>query len=392
MGFEHVWRQLRPSVLLGVVAFLATSSLPAAAASTAERYIVVFGDSVPDAASTAAQQAAELGGRVESVYEHALSGYAGIFTEPAVQRLKDDGRVLAVERDRRVRRAAWTPFAPPTPPSGPGWGLDRIDQRARHLDGSFVRSNTGAGVTAYVIDTGIRYDHAEFGGRAGPGVDMADPGGDGGDCDGHGTHVAGILGGASHGVAPGVTLQSVRVLDCRGDGYLSDIVQGIDWITADHEAGAPAVANLSIEGIASTALDAAIRRAIADGVTMVVAAGNSGRDACRRSPSRVGEAITIGATGNLDRRAGWSSYGKCVDWFAPGVGIRSAWISSGTASRSLSGTSAAAPFTSGVVAQYLQSYPSATPQEVRDALFGLTTKGVVSGARSVNNHLLFTNL
>jgi subtilisin family serine protease len=390
MAIQHVRRRARPLALLAAVGVATAGLLPEAAAHPVERYIVVFSDSVADPAATAARHAAELGGRVDSVYEHALKGYAGDFRGPgAAKKLRQDQNVRLVERDRRMKVDAFE-----TASQDFSWGLDRIDQRDRRLDGTFNYNSTGAGVTVYVIDSGIRTDHADFRGRATKGFDAL--GGSGKDCDGHGTHVAGIIGGSLYGVAVGVRLESVRVLDCKGEGYTSDIVQGIDWVTADHQEGKPAVANISFGGGTSEAVDDAVRRSIADGVSYVVSAGNGNRkgaqDACRLSPGRLGAVLTIGAVDKSDRRAGWSNYGSCVDLFAPGVSIRSAGISSRTAGKTLSGTSQAAPFAAGVAALYLDSHPSASPSQVQSALVGLATKNIVSEAKSANDHLLFTNL
>jgi subtilisin family serine protease len=282
-----------------------------------------------------------------------------------------------------------------TTQSGATWGLDRIDQRALPLSGTYTYPTTASAVHAYIIDTGIRFSHSEFGGRATSGFDAVD-GGSADDCNGHGTHVSGTVGGATYGVAKNVHLVAVRVLDCNGSGSTSGVIAGIDWVTADHAPGAPAVANMSLGGGRSRALDDAVRNSIADGVSYAIAAGNGNifglaKDACRTSPARVPEAMTVSATNNLDTKAPWANFGKCVDWFAPGVAITSAWNTGDTANNTISGTSMATPHTTGVAALYLQLHPGATPAQVRDALFAGTSKGVVINSRTANNHLLFSD-
>jgi subtilisin family serine protease len=281
-----------------------------------------------------------------------------------------------------------------TTQSGATWGIDRIDQRSG-LNGEFTYTNTGSGVTAYIIDTGIDYGHNEFGGRASLGHDSF--GGDGNDCNGHGTHVAGTTGGATYGVAKGVALKAVRVLNCSGSGSWSGVIAGINWVIEHHAAGTAAVANMSLGGGANASVDQAVNNMIGDGVGTAVAAGNGNQggraqDACKYSPARVPTAMTIGATTKTDAKTSWSNYGTCVDWFAPGSGITSAWIGSGnTETNTISGTSMAAPHTAGVAALYLQTNPGADAQTVRDALYANTTKGIVSSSKTANNHLLFTN-
>jgi subtilisin family serine protease len=356
------------------------------AASNAEiipgRFIITVRDGVSPSAV-----AEDHGIRPQFVYTEALNGFAGAMSDAARDGLLRDARVSRVEPDG-VARAVTTQ-------SNATWGIDRIDQRALPLSGSYTYSNTGAGVTAYIIDTGIDYGHNEFGGRASLGYDAF--GGTGTDCHGHGTHVAGTTGGATYGVAKGVTLRAVRVLDCGGSGSWSGVIAGMDWVTANHQAGSPAVANMSLGGGASSSVDAATRGMIADGVATAVAAGNGNQggraqDACKYSPARTAEAMTVGATTKTDAKTSWSNYGTCVDWFAPGSGITSAWIGSGnTETSTISGTSMASPHTAGVAALYLQSNPGASAQTVRDALYANTTKGVVTSAKTANNHLLFTN-
>jgi subtilisin family serine protease len=380
-------RKLRLSAaFLSAIVALALGST--AAAADKARYIVVFEDSVSQPAVAAANQARARGAAPERVFKHALKGYTVTLTAAQADKVRAASNVAWVEADVPV-------FAFGTQTNAT-WGLDRTDQRTLPLSTTFTYAATGAGVTAYVIDTGIRRSHGEFAGRAVTGYDAVTAGGSADDCNGHGTHVAGTVGGSTYGVAKGVRLVAVRVLDCRGSGSTSGVIAGVDWVTGNHQPGQPAVANMSLGGGVSNALDTAVRRSIADGVTYAVAAGNGdflGRavNACKGSPSRVTEAITVSATDRTDRKASWANYGSCVDWFAPGVSITSAWHSSETSTNTISGTSMATPHTAGVAALYLQGNPAASPATVRGALYDLTTKGVVTSSSTANNHLLFTN-
>jgi subtilisin family serine protease len=380
---------------------LASMVLAACAEPPTTPQVTLFGDDSPFAAIRAeaapdrfivtlrdrenpAAVAREHGVAADYVYTRVLNGFAGSISSAAREGLLRDARVVRVEPDGIA--TAWTTQTSAT------WGLDRTDQRALPLSGTYTYNNTGSGVTAYIIDTGIRYDHTEFGGRAVFGFDAF--GGTGADCNGHGTHVAGTVGGTKYGIAKSVALVAVRVLDCGGSGTWSGVIAGMDWVAANH--AGPAVANMSLGGGASSSVDDATRRLIASGVATAVAAGNGNRggvaqDACKYSPARVAEAMTVGATNNTDTKASWSNYGICVDWFAPGVSITSSWSTSSTATSTISGTSMASPHTAGVAALYLQSNPGASPQTVRDALSANASKGIVKSSKTTNNHLLFSN-
>jgi subtilisin family serine protease len=384
--------RLRTSFVLALLslAVAAAAWIPGAAAGQSDtaRYIVVLKGSVANPSAVAYEHSARFAGQVGYVYADALKGYSATLPASAVAAIEADPRVAFVEPDGVVTASATQTGAP--------WGLDRIDQRNRPLSGTFTYTRTGAGVKAYIIDTGIRFSHSQFGGRATSGYDAVD-GGSADDCNGHGTHVAGTVGGSTYGVAKGVSLIGVRVLNCSGSGTTSGVIAGVNWVTGNHAAGQPAVANMSLGGGASSALDTAVQNSINDGVSYAIAAGNGNilgqaQNACNYSPARVAAAMTISATNSSDVKASWANYGSCVDWFAPGVSITSAWYTSNTATNTISGTSMATPHTAGVAAQYLQGTPSASPASVRTALFNLTTKGIVTSSSTTNNHLLFTNL
>ncbi len=336
------------------------------------RYLVTLQDGAMTAASD------ELGGG--RVLERAGSTVAVGLTPTQARRLAASPTVKYVEQDRRVHITATTQ-------KNPDWGLDRIDQRAVKPSKTYTPMDDGDSVHAYVIDTGVLISHAEFGGRASYGYDFIDNDATAQDCNGHGTHVAGTIGGTHYGVAKKVKIVAVRVLDCDGDGDLMGVIAGVNWVTS--HAVLPAVANMSMGGGRSPALEAAVQKSINAGVTYVVAAGNDNVNAATESPSGLSAAITVGATDSRDRRASFSNYGSVVDLFAPGVNIRSAWASSNTATELLSGTSMAAPHVAGAAALVLDAFPADTPAQVRNYLVTKATTGKVTDPKGSPNRLLF---
>jgi aqualysin 1 len=343
-------------------------------------YIVVLDQDVVGAAADAGLAAADAdqvilstsSGRVRHVYANALRGFSAEMTEADAIALSNDPRVRFVEEDSIMEIF--------TTQANPPWGLDRIDESALPLSGTYTYTASGSGVNAYIIDTGIRTTHTQFGGRAAVAFDAVGDGHNGSDCNGHGTHVSGTVGGSTYGVAKSVHLFAVRVLNCSGSGTTSGVIAGVDWVTANHVS--PAVANMSLGGGVSTALDTAVKNSIASGVTYTIAAGNSNANASRFSPARVSQAITVGSSTMTDARSSFSNFGSVVDIFAPGSAITSAWATSDTATNTISGTSMATPHVTGIAARYLQNNGTASPATVRNAIVNAGNLNRLSGIPS----------
>ncbi|MFF3287877.1 S8 family peptidase [Streptomyces sp. NPDC003023] len=333
-------------------------------------YIVTLEDSAADAGSSAGKRlAAKYGATVKKTYSAALNGYAVELSESQAKKFAADPAVESVVQNRVFTISG-------TQPSPPSWGLDRVDQRALPLNQSYTYPDTaGEGVTAYIIDTGVRITHSDFGGRASYGYDAIDNDNTAQDGNGHGTHVAGTVAGSAHGVAKKAKIVGVRVLNNQGSGTTAQVVAGIDWVTQN--AVKPAVANMSLGGGIDSALDTAVRNSIASGVTYAVAAGNDGSNASNYSPARVAEAITVGSTTSSDARSSFSNYGSALDIFAPGSSITSTWNTSDSATNTISGTSMATPHVAGAAALYLAGNKTATPAQVSTALTTAATSGVV---------------
>ncbi len=363
----------------------AAQTAPPATGATAQdergRYLVQFapGTDVAGAAKALGSQGID----VTRTFATAIRGAA--IKAPAAQAaaLVRSGKAVAVEPDYPVTVAETQWQAP--------WGLDRSDQRALPLSGTYTPHSSGLGTSVYVVDTGILASHVDFGGRVASGWTAKADGLGSSDCNGHGTHVAGTIGGTVHGVAKSATLIPVRALACDGSGYYSDVIAGLDWVAGHHRDGVPAVVNLSIGGPGSSTLDAAVQAVIADGVSAIVAAGNSAVDACTASPARTPAAITVAASDSAERQASFSNFGRCVDLYAPGVGIKSSWHESPTATKTMGGTSMATPHVAGAAALLLSQNPHMSPAQVSDAVVASATTGIIIGATSgTPNRLLYS--
>lgn len=375
----------------------ATESSSAAQGNSSEvipgQYIIQFKEDVRNVQELAEGLAQQVDGEVLTTWTFALTGFGiGEIDSSAAQKLGKNATVKSVNPNIKmhlfVRQSVGSS-------EGDSWGLDRVNQRSG-FDGLYTAGATGSGVTAYVIDSGVRVSHYDFGSRASSGYDFVDNDGTANDCNGHGTHVAGILGGTTYGIAKGVDIVAVRIADCAGGTDAMTITDGIEWVGNNHSGG-PAVINLSVGGPVNSDMDTAVQEAVSAGFSVIAAAGQENQDACNVSPARVPEAITVSATNVNDERAfipgdDYSNYGSCVDLFAPGREILSAWIGSDSDSEVLSGTSMAAPLVAGTAALRLENYSGETPQQVRDAIVQHATKNVVSNAQSANDHLLYSLL
>ena len=349
-----------------------------------DQYVVTFVDDVKDVPGLAKKLGVESNGTILNVYESALRGFSARLSPAAVNALSHNPNIESIEPDQIVEAAGSQSPAP--------WSLDRLDQRGATLDNTFSYANSGAGVTIYIVDTGIRIDHVDFTGRASYGYDFVGNTTSAADCNGHGTAMAGDAGGVNYGTAKGASLVSVRVLDCTGNGATSTIIAGLDWVARNHSG--PSVANLSFGTAFSATLNQAVSNLIVSGVTVTVAAGDGGYDACQISPASTAGALSVGgmnSTSGVDVQMSYSNYGTCVDLFAPGYQVFSDGYGSPTGVTNITGTSPSAAFAAGAAAQYLEAHPSAAPSEVVSALINNATTGALAGLGTGSpNRLLYT--
>lgn len=322
--------------------------------------------------------------KINRVFGSALSAFTANLDAKQLKSLRSDPTVDFIEQDQTITLDPV--ISNNASQANAVWGLDRIDQRDLPLSGSYDYNYDGTGVTAYVIDTGVTNTHSEFGGRSTSGYDFVDNDNDATDCNGHGTHVAGTIGGAQYGVAKNVNIVGVRVLSCRGSGTTSGVIGGVDWVAEN--ASGPSVANMSLGGGISNALDQAVANAVQSGVSFLLAAGNSNADACNSSPARESTGVTVGSTTNRDRRSSFSNWGSCVDVFAPGSDIKSAWYDGGY--KTISGTSMATPHVAGVAALYLQEKGNLSPAELSSLISQRASVGKVSDTKGTTNKLVYS--
>jgi subtilisin family serine protease len=363
-----------PAPMVDVVAAPAGQAVP-------DEYVVVFNNNVSSPSAEANGIVNAHGGKLKYTYSTAIKGFAAKLPPAAIQALRANPNIASIEQNQRVQLET-------TQLNPANVGLDRIDQRNLPLSNSYTFNRTGAGVHFYGIDTGINLTHVDLSGRLAPGFDAVTPGGNANDCNGHGTHTATTAAGTSFGVAKGAIVHPVRVLDCTGSGTVAGVIAGVDFVTQNRVN--PAVANMSLGGGISSALDQAVANSVASGVVYAIAAGNNSGNACNTSPARVTAALTVAASTITDARASFSNFGTCVDLFAPGVGITAGWIGSNTATMTISGTSMATPHVAGVALLLREANPTATPAQIASLITNNATVGKITGAGTgTPNKLLF---